>query len=101
MPDISVEQAARANCDALLMGDITRIMTDLTPEALGILMASGANVAMMPTLLGYEIESHEEAGEDHVLRIVFTTPDRQITAIETWRAVDGAWKITNIAVEGL
>jgi hypothetical protein len=101
VPDTPVEDAVRANCDALMMGDLTRIMTDLTPEALGALMASGANMAMMPILLGYEIESQAVSGEDHVVRVAFTTPDRVITAIETWREIDGAWKITNIAVEGL
>ena len=34
MPDISVEEAVKQNCQAVLIGDLMRIMADLTPEAL-------------------------------------------------------------------
>ena len=101
MPASPLDETVRAHCDALLMGDLMRVMNDLTPEALGALMTAGANVAMMPTLLGYEIESETVDGDDHLVQIGFTTPDRLITASETWRALDGAWKITKIEVEGL
>jgi hypothetical protein len=101
LPASSLEDTVRAHCDALLMGDLMRVMNDLTPEALGALMASGANVAMMPVLIGYEVVGQEAVGDDQVVRLAFTTPDRVIIATETWRVIDDIWKITKIDVEGL
>ena len=33
MPDITVEEAVNQNCQALLTGDLMKVMNDLTPEA--------------------------------------------------------------------
>jgi hypothetical protein len=103
MPDISVEDAVTANCQAVLTGDLMRIMSDLTPEALGKLMAGGGGGGggmggAMPTLTGFNIESHEEQGEDHVFRVKFQG-DQEFTAVATWRDVGGAWKIADLAME--
>ena len=97
MPDTSVEQAVTENCQAVLIGDLMRIMSDLTPEAMGKLM-SGGGVGAMPTLTSFKIESHDEKGEDHVFRIKFTG-DQDMTAIATWRDVGGAWKIADLEME--
>ena len=100
MPDISVEEAVTANCQAVLIGDLMRIMADLTPEALGKLMAGGGGGGMgaMPALTSFNIESHDEKGEDHVFRVKFKG-DQEFTAIATWRDVGGAWKIADLEME--
>jgi hypothetical protein len=100
MPDISVEEAVTANCQAVLIGDLMRILADLTPEALGKLMAGGGGGGMgaMPALTSFDIESHDEQGEDHVFRVKFQG-DQVFTAIATWRDVGGAWKIADLAME--
>jgi hypothetical protein len=36
-------------------------------------------------------------GEDHVFKIHFTG-DQEITALATWRDVDGQWKIAALAL---
>ena len=54
MPDITVDEAVKQNCQAVLIGDLMRIMADLTPEALGALMASaggGGGMGAMPALI--------------------------------------------------
>jgi hypothetical protein len=100
MPDISVEEAVKANCQAVLTGDLMRIMGDLTPEALGKLMAGGGGGGMgaMPTLTGFDIMSHDEQGTDHVFKVKFSG-DQEFVATATWRDVDGQWKIADLAME--
>jgi hypothetical protein len=97
MPDVSVEEAVTANCQAVLIGDLMKIMSDLTPEALGKLMAGGG-MGAMPALTSFNIEGHDEQGEDHVFRVKFSG-DQDFTAIATWRDVGGQWKIADLAME--
>ena len=99
MPDISIDEAVKANCQAVLTGDLMRIMGDLTPEALGKLMAGGGGgMGAMPTLTNFDIVSHDEQGEDHVFKVKFSG-DQDFTAIATWRDVGGQWKIADLAME--
>ncbi len=99
MPDMSVEEAVKQNCQALLIGDLMRVMNDLTPEAMGQLMQNaGGGMGAMPTLKSFQIETHEEQGVDHVFKIKFSG-DQDFTAIATWRDVGGAWKIAALAME--
>jgi len=101
MPDISVEQAVKENCQALLIGDLMRVMNDLTPEAMAQLMqnaGAGGGMGAMPALTAFDIQSHDEQGEDHVFKIKFSG-DQDFTAIATWRDVGGAWKIAGLAME--
>jgi hypothetical protein len=98
MPDISVEEAVKQNCQALLIGDLMRVMNDLTPEAMAQLMSGGGNMSAMPTLTGFDIQNHEVTGEDHVFKITFKG-DQDFTALATWRDVGGAWKIAALAME--
>jgi hypothetical protein len=102
MTEKSVEEAVEENCQAVLAGDLMRVMNDFTPEALGAVMASGgASMAAMPSLLGYRIESREPRGDDHLFRIRFTTSEGEVGVAATWRAVEGAWKIAALDIEGL
>jgi hypothetical protein len=100
MPDMPVEEAVKQNCQAVLAGDLMRIMGDLTPEALGNLMANagGGGMAQMPTLTGFQIMNQEQNGDDHVFTVEFSG-DQTFTAIATWRDVGGAWKIADLKME--
>jgi len=98
MPDTEVEQAVKENCQALLAGDLMRVMNDLTPEALGQVMSGGGNMGAMPALTGFDIQSHDQQGEDHVFKIKFSG-DQEFTALATWRDVGGQWKIAALAME--
>src|SRR5690348_10024636 len=99
VPEISVEEAVKQNCQAVLNGDMMRIMQDLTPEALGALMANaGSNMGAMPALKSFDIQSHDVNGDDHVFKIAFAG-DQDFNAVATWKDVGGAWKITNLAME--
>jgi hypothetical protein len=101
MPDIPVEEAVKQNCQAVLTGDMMRIMQDLTPEALAGVMANaggGAGMGAMPTLTGFDIVSHDVDGDAHNFKITFSG-DQNFTAHATWKDVGGAWKITDLKME--
>ena len=99
MPDMTVEDAVRQNCQAMLTGDLMRVMTDLTPEALTQVMANaGGGMGAMPALTSFDIQSHDEQGDDHVFKIKFAG-DQDFTAVATWRDVGGQWKIAALAME--
>ncbi len=101
MPDISVEEAVDQSCGALMAGDIMRLMTDFTPEALAGLMAVAAGISAVPALNGYEVQSHEVRGDEHVFGIAFKTSDGDVAVNATWKDVEGLWKITALTIEGL
>jgi hypothetical protein len=100
MPATDVEQAVKENCQALLTGDLMRVMTDLTPEAMAQVMASaGSNMGgATPQLTGFDIQSHDTQGDDHVFKIKFSG-EQEFTAIATWRDVEGQWKIAALQME--
>jgi len=98
MPEMDVEDAVKENCQALLAGDLMRVMNDLTPEAMGQVMAGGGNMGAMPALRAYDIQSHDVDGEDHVFKIKFEG-DQDFTAKATWRDVGDQWKIAALEVE--
>ncbi len=98
MPDMTVEEAVKQNCQALLIGDLMRVMNDLTPEAMAQLMQGGGNMGAMPALTSFDIQSHEQQGDDHIFKIKFQG-DQDFTALATWRDVGGQWKIAGLAME--
>ena len=99
MPDMPVEQAVKENCQALLIGDLMRVMNDLTPEAMAqVMQGGGGNMGAMPALRSFDIQSHDQQGDDHVFKIKFEG-DQDFTAIATWRDVGGQWKIAALAME--
>ncbi len=101
MPAISIEDAVNQSCQALLTGDLMRLIADFTPDALAAVMASAANIASVPALIGYSVQSHEAQGEEHVFRVAFTTSAGEVIANATWKDVEGFWKITSLTLEGL
>ena len=98
MPETDVEQAVRENCQALLSGDLMRVMNDLTPEAMAQVMSGGGNMGAMPQLTGFDIQSHDQQGDDHVFKIKFSG-DQEFVALATWRDVGGMWKIAALQME--
>jgi hypothetical protein len=92
----------RRACDAILQGDIYTAMADLTPEAVNEAMSLAAGLTAVPMPQSYDIESHEEVDGEHRFGVRFKTSAQDFRASASWRAFDGAWKITSIKiVEGL
>ncbi len=92
----------RAACEAILQGDMMTALQELTPEALNQAMTLAADTMMLPTPESYEMESHEESADgEHHFRVRFHTTSQDVVATASWRQIDGVWKITAIAAEGL
>jgi len=101
MPDISIEEAVNQTCQALISGDVMRVISDFTPEALGAVVALAQGIATVPSLVGFEVRSHEVAGDEHLFHIAFKTSEGEVGARATWIEIDGFWKITALTLEGL
>lgn len=98
MPDLSVEDAVKANCQALIAGDLMKVMTDLSPEAMAQMMAAGGgNMAAMPQLTGYEILERRQEGDDYVFTVKFSG-SQEFTVTATWADFGGVWKIKALAL---
>jgi hypothetical protein len=101
MPDISIEEAVNQTCQALMSGDVMRVVSDFTPEALGAVVALAQGIATVPSLVGFEVRSHEVAGDEHLFHIAFKTREGEVGARATWREIGGFWKITALTLDGL
>jgi hypothetical protein len=101
VPDIPVEEAVRQNCQALMTGDVMGLMGAFTPEALAALMATAPGITSVPSVVGYEIRSHQEEGDEHKFTVAFETSAGEVLAHSTWKDVGGLWKITALTVDGL
>jgi len=97
----TAEDAMRRACDAILVGDVMTAMQDLSPEAMNEAMTAGANIAMLPTPLSYEIESHETVGDEQRFVVRFKTSAQDVVAKTSWRDFGMGWKIVSISAEGL
>lgn len=99
----SAREAAERNAEAVVAGNFSQIMADVTPEALTQMMqmgasAGGLNPAQMPNITGYELveAGQTEDGEGEIFHVAFTAAAGTATLEATWRQVVGAWKITAI-----
>jgi hypothetical protein len=97
----TAEDAMRRACEAILRGDLMAAMQDLSPEAFNEAMQLGADISMLPTPQSYTVESREVIGNEHRYVARFKTSAQDIVARASWRQIDGAWKITSIAADGL
>ena len=97
----TAREAAERNAQAVVAGNFSQIMADLTPEALTQMLQMGASAgalspAQMPTITGYELveAGQTEDGQGEVFQVTFTAPIGTATLEGTWRQVAGQWKIT-------
>ena len=94
MAEISVEDAVKRNCEALIAGNIAQIFADMTPQAMAKLsQQAGAQMGgPMPRLTAYEIVGREQQGDGHLYDVRFTG-DVNFGVKATWREIDGQWKL--------
>lgn len=99
----SAREAAERNAEAVVAGNFSQIMADITPEALTQMMqmgasAGGLNPAQLPNISAYAIAEagQTEDGEGEIFQVAFTAAAGTATLEATWRQVAGAWKITAI-----
>ncbi|MGH2633641.1 MAG: hypothetical protein ACRDG3_09555 [Tepidiformaceae bacterium] len=99
----SAREAAERNAQAVMSGNLSQIMSDITPEALTQMMqmasaAGSLSPASMPNIESYAIEELPPEGEAHLFNVTFTSAIGMATLAATWKQVTGQWKITAIAL---
>jgi len=103
MEATSAREAAERNAQAVMSGNLSQIMADITPEALTQMMqmasaAGGLSPASMPNIEGYAIEELPSEGDAYPFQVTFTAAVGKATLATTWKQVMGQWKITAISL---
>ena len=104
-PD-ALREAVERNARAVMEGNFSQLMADITPEALAQMMAmapagatpGGMSLAQMPSISGYTIEDLGAEDDGHVYQVRFESPSGSATLAATWKQVVGQWKITAVRV---
>jgi hypothetical protein len=102
----TVREAAERNARAVMAGDLSQVMADITPEAMAKLMQMGAqaqesgapNPAAMPSIQSYELELVGEDEEGATYRVTFVSSAGSATLDARWQQVMGQWKIVNVSL---
>ena len=93
MTEQKADEAAQAHVRAVVVGDASRMVRDMTPEALAKAMKIGNTTW---NFLGYELTSEEWDGDDYVFEVAYETDLGDLKMRQRLRLVDGAWKIVDV-----
>ncbi len=100
----TAREAAERNAKAIMEGNLSQLMADITPEVLAQVMALGAqapaglSITQMPNIRGYEIAEKGAEGDTHVFDVTFRSDVGSATIAASWKQVMGQWKIVNVAL---
>ncbi len=97
----TAREAVERNAEAVMTGNLTRIMADITPEALAQMMQMGAQAgglspAQMPNIEGYEIAEMGTDGDAEVFHVTFRSAIGTATLGTSWKQIMGQWKLTAV-----
>lgn len=100
----SAREAAERNAKAIMEGNLSQLMADITPEVLAQVMAMGAqapaglSITQMPNIQGYEIAEKGQDGDADVFDVTFRSDVGSAKIAASWKQVMGQWKIVNVAL---
>lgn len=105
-PNETAREAAERNARAVMEGNITQVMADITPEALGQMMQMGASAraagiptpTAMPGIESYQIEPTGETADEASFDVTFVSPAGTATLATTWKRVLGRWKVAGVSL---
>lgn len=100
----TAREAAERNARAVMDGDLTQVMADISPDAMAKLMQMGAeaqatgvpNPTTMPSIESYEIADVDEAGDGSSFDVTFRSAMGTATVRTTWAQIVGQWKIVDV-----
>lgn len=97
----SAREAAERNAEAIMTGNLSQVMADITPEALTQMMqlgaqAGGMSPATMPNIEGYEVIDAGPRDDGQVFNVTFRSALGRATVAATWKQIMGQWKIAAI-----
>jgi hypothetical protein len=100
----SAQDAAERNAQAVMAGNLSQLMADITPEVLMQMMQLGSGGGLtpqtMPSITGYELTSVGAEGETEVFHAKFLSAIGTATLSAKWKLVLGQWKIVDIGLVG-
>lgn len=99
----SAREAAERNAEAVMTGNLSQVMADITPEALAQLMqlgaqAGGLSPAQMPNIEGYDLVEAGEQDGGQVFHVTFRSAVGRATVSATWKQVMGQWKMAGVGL---
>jgi hypothetical protein len=97
----SAREAVERNARAVMSGNLTQIMADLTPEALAQMMQMGAQAgglspAQMPNIEGYEVSEMGTEGGAELFHVTFRSSAGTATLGTSWKQIMGQWKLAAV-----
>lgn len=109
----SAREAVERNARAVMTGNFTQLMADITPEALTRMLAMAAKVpqaqgmlmggvpaaGQLPAITGFDVhDAGASENGDENYHVTFTSDARTATVASTWRQIMGQWKIVDVNV---
>ncbi|MGE3077291.1 MAG: hypothetical protein AB7N24_19255 [Dehalococcoidia bacterium] len=99
----SAREAAERNAEAIMSGNLSQLMADITPDVLAQVMAMGSQAgglspAQMPNIQGYDIKDFGPDGDVEVFHVTFRSDIGTATISESWKQLMGQWKITAVSL---
>jgi len=99
----TAREAAERNAQAIMAGNLSQLMADITPEVMAQVMQMGAQAgglspAQMPNIEGYELEERGPDGDGELFHVTFRSPMGTATLAATWKQLMGQWKIVSVAL---
>lgn len=97
----TAREAVERNAQAVMTGNLTQIMADITPEALTQMMQMGAQAgglspAQMPNIEGYEIAEKGTDGDAELFHVTFRSSMGTATLGTSWKQIMGQWKLAAV-----
>lgn len=100
----SAREAAERNAQAVMTGNLTQLMADITPEVLTQMMTLGAGGGLtpqaMPVITGYELTEAGTDGDAEVFHAKFMSAMGWATLSMKWKPVMSQWKIVEVGLVG-
>lgn len=105
-PTETAREAAERNAQAVMNGDLTQVMADITPEAMAQMMQMGAEAqangvpapTAMPSMESYTVEPVDEDADSSVFHVTFVSSAGSATLATTWQPIAGQWKIAAVSL---
>jgi hypothetical protein len=100
----TAREAAERNAQAIMTGNLSQLMADITPEVMAQVMAMGSqapaglSITQMPNIQGYEIVDKGIQGDVEVFDVTFKSDIGSATIAASWKQVMGQWKITSVSL---
>ena len=100
----TAREAADRNARAIMEGNLSQLMADITPEVMAQVMAMGSqapaglSIAQMPNIQGYELVEKGQQGDSELFDVTFRSDIGTATIAASWKQVMGQWKIVNVAL---